>query len=30
MGWDILANEWDSEQLVDWGLDVPNQKDFEK
>jgi hypothetical protein len=21
--WDILANEWDSEQLVDWGLDVP-------
>jgi DNA modification methylase len=22
--WDILANEWDSEQLVDWGLDVPN------
>jgi ParB-like chromosome segregation protein Spo0J len=22
--WDILANEWDSEQLVDWGLDVHN------
>jgi hypothetical protein len=21
--WDTLANEWDSEQLVDWGLDVP-------
>lgn len=22
--WDILANEWDAEQLEDWGLDVPN------
>jgi DNA modification methylase len=22
--WDILANEWDSEQLVDWGLDLPD------
>ena len=22
--WDILANEWDSEQLEDWGLDIPN------
>jgi ParB-like chromosome segregation protein Spo0J len=22
--WDILANEWDSEQLNDWGLDIPN------
>ena len=21
--WDMLANEWDSEQLEDWGLDVP-------
>lgn len=21
--WDILANEWDSEQLEDWGLDLP-------
>ena len=20
--WDILANEWDSQQLEDWGLDV--------
>lgn len=20
--WDILANEWDSEQLSDWGLDI--------
>ena len=22
--WEMLANEWDSEQLEDWGLDVPN------
>lgn len=22
--WDILANEWDVEQLEEWGLDVPN------
>jgi ParB-like chromosome segregation protein Spo0J len=22
--WDILANEWDAEQLGDWGLNVPN------
>jgi len=22
--WDVLANEWDSEQLIDWGLDIPN------
>jgi len=21
--WDALANEWDSEQLIEWGLDVP-------
>ena len=21
--WDILANEWDSTQLIEWGLDVP-------
>ena len=21
--WDILANEWDSEKLQDWGLDLP-------
>ena len=21
--WDILANEWDVEQLADWGLDLP-------
>lgn len=22
--WDILANEWDTDQLVDWGLDIPD------
>lgn len=22
--WDILANEWDGEQLADWGLDIPS------
>jgi ParB-like chromosome segregation protein Spo0J len=22
--WDIIANEWDAEQLTDWGLDIPN------
>jgi hypothetical protein len=21
--WDMLANEWDAEELADWGLDVP-------
>jgi ParB-like chromosome segregation protein Spo0J len=22
--WDMLANEWDAEELQEWGLDVPN------
>ena len=22
--WDMLANEWESEQLEDWGLDIPD------
>ena len=22
--WEVLANEWDSEQLEAWGLDIPN------
>ena len=22
--WDTLANEWDAEKLVEWGLDIPN------
>jgi ParB-like chromosome segregation protein Spo0J len=21
--WDVLANEWDADQLTEWGLDVP-------
>jgi len=26
--WEVLANEWDSEQLEDWGLDLPITKDL--
>ena len=26
--WDALANEWDGEQLADWGLDIPIGQDF--
>lgn len=26
--WDILANEWDSEELEAWGLDLPITKDL--
>lgn len=22
--WDLLANEWDVDQLADWGMDIPN------
>jgi DNA modification methylase len=22
--WDILANEWDQEKLIEWGLDIPD------
>ena len=22
--WEVLANEWNNEQLIEWGLDVPN------
>lgn len=22
--WDMLANEWDNEELTEWGLDIPN------
>ena len=29
--WDLLANEWNNEELRDWGLDVINLEDnFEK
>jgi ParB-like chromosome segregation protein Spo0J len=27
--WDMLANEWDTEKLEDWGLDLPIFKDDE-
>jgi ParB-like chromosome segregation protein Spo0J len=27
--WDILANEWDVEQLDSWGLDMPSVKEIE-
>ena len=27
--WDILANEWDTDKLQDWGLDIPIFKDAE-
>jgi len=27
--WDILANEWDTDKLTDWGLDIPIFKDDE-
>ena len=22
--WDLLANEWETDQLIDWGLDIPD------
>ena len=28
--WDRLANEWDSEKLTDWGLDIPDFKTDQK
>lgn len=28
--WEMLANEWDSEQLEEWGLDLPNFDNNEK
>lgn len=28
--WDVLANEWDANQLKDWGLDVPLISETEK
>jgi hypothetical protein len=26
--WDVLANEWDVDQLDSWGLDMPKEKDL--
>ena len=28
--WDILANEWDTDKLQDWGLDIPIFKEYEE
>jgi ParB-like chromosome segregation protein Spo0J len=28
--WDMLANEWDTEKLDEWGLDVPVIKEYEE
>jgi ParB-like chromosome segregation protein Spo0J len=28
--WDILANEWDTDKLTDWGLDIPIFKEYEE
>lgn len=27
--WDIIANEWDSAELADWGMDIPDFEDVE-
>ena len=27
--WDIIANEWDAEELNEWGLDIPNYEGVE-
>jgi ParB-like chromosome segregation protein Spo0J len=27
--WDVLANEWDADELTEWGLDIPIFKDAE-
>lgn len=26
--WDMIANEWDTEQITDWGLDIPGFIEF--
>ena len=28
--WDTLANEWDAEELTEWGLDIPNFEKIDK
>jgi hypothetical protein len=28
--WAMLANEWDSDELQDWGLDIPEKKEEEE
>jgi DNA modification methylase len=27
--WEMIANEWDAEQITDWGLDIPDFKPIE-
>lgn len=27
--WDMLANQWDADELADWGLDVPGDEEAE-
>ena len=27
--WDILANEWENEELIEWGLDIPDMSFFD-
>ena len=28
--WDVLANQWDTDKLKDWGLDIPKWEDAEE
>lgn len=28
--WDLLANEWDQDQLIDWGVDLPSFEEEEE
>ena len=28
--WDVLANQWDTDKLKDWGLDIPKWEDTEE
>jgi hypothetical protein len=28
--WEQLANEWDADNLQDWGLDIPKFEEFEE
>lgn len=28
--WELIANEWDAEQVTDWGLDIPHWKQLDE
>lgn len=28
--WDLLANDWDEQELIDWGLDIPDFPEIKK